>query len=284
MAENNSSAPLKTAEGTYPALPEPDTHCHDEDTGRDVWSYSAEQMRAYAAQAVEAQAAPAAVAVPDEREMVIQNVMKLVANWGITGHSGDFEVMFKAWVAIETALRAALAATPALPATEPARAAVGLTDALRDLIEAIEYTPLGIRQIKALERARAAIKTEGEISATEDSSAGDLAEPSPQELMALSTECMKLPGGQGMHYLNYAKAVLARWGSAPQAQPADALDAIQNPQEMADWLIAMRSRLGSCREASQAWSEEIGLKSWDNYTALSAAFAAMAAAQEGGNA
>lgn len=70
--------------------------------------------------------------------------------------------------------------------------------------------------------------------------------------------------------------------AAPQAQPAHALHAIQNPQEMADWLIAMRSRLGSCREASQAWSEEIGLKSWDNYTALSAAFAAMAAAQEGG--
>ncbi len=58
MAENNSSAPLKTAEGAYPALPAPDTHCHDEDTGRDVWSYSAEQMRAYAAQAVAAQAVP----------------------------------------------------------------------------------------------------------------------------------------------------------------------------------------------------------------------------------
>ena len=68
-----------------------------------------------------------------------------------------------------------LRATPALPATEPAHAAVGLTDALRYLIEAIEYTPLGIRQIKALERARAAIKTEGEIPATEDSSAGDQA-------------------------------------------------------------------------------------------------------------
>jgi hypothetical protein len=33
-------------------LPPPDTHCFDDDTGRDVWSYSADQMRAYAAAAV----------------------------------------------------------------------------------------------------------------------------------------------------------------------------------------------------------------------------------------
>lgn len=31
----------------YPPLPAPDTHCFDEDTGKDVWSYSADQMRAY---------------------------------------------------------------------------------------------------------------------------------------------------------------------------------------------------------------------------------------------
>ena len=29
-------------------MPEPDTHCWDDDIKRDVWSYSAEQMRAYA--------------------------------------------------------------------------------------------------------------------------------------------------------------------------------------------------------------------------------------------
>jgi hypothetical protein len=33
-------------------LPKPDTHCFDDDTGKDVWSYSAAQMRAYAAAAV----------------------------------------------------------------------------------------------------------------------------------------------------------------------------------------------------------------------------------------
>ncbi|MEJ5151206.1 hypothetical protein [Comamonas sp. MYb396] len=66
MAENNSSAPLKTAEGAYPALPAPDTHCHDEDTGRDVWSYSAEQMRAYAAQAVAARSATPALPATED--------------------------------------------------------------------------------------------------------------------------------------------------------------------------------------------------------------------------
>lgn len=31
-----------------PPLPEPDTHCFDDDTGKDVWSYTADQMHAYA--------------------------------------------------------------------------------------------------------------------------------------------------------------------------------------------------------------------------------------------
>jgi hypothetical protein len=38
-----------------PPPPEPDTHCWDDDVGRDVWSYSAEQMRIYAAAAVAAE-------------------------------------------------------------------------------------------------------------------------------------------------------------------------------------------------------------------------------------
>ena len=32
---------------TLPPLPEPDTHCFDDDTGLDVWSHSPDQMRAY---------------------------------------------------------------------------------------------------------------------------------------------------------------------------------------------------------------------------------------------
>jgi len=34
---------------TTKALPEPDTHCHDEDTGLDVWSYSKDLMHDCAA-------------------------------------------------------------------------------------------------------------------------------------------------------------------------------------------------------------------------------------------
>ena len=31
-------------------MPEPDTHCYDDDVGRDVWSHSPEQMRTYGEQ------------------------------------------------------------------------------------------------------------------------------------------------------------------------------------------------------------------------------------------
>jgi len=34
-------------QGEYLPLPDADTHCYDEDTGKDVWSHSAEQMHAY---------------------------------------------------------------------------------------------------------------------------------------------------------------------------------------------------------------------------------------------
>lgn len=33
---------------SMPPLPEPDTHCYDEDTGEDVWSHSPAQVLAYA--------------------------------------------------------------------------------------------------------------------------------------------------------------------------------------------------------------------------------------------
>jgi len=41
-----------------PPLPEPDTHCFDDDTGKDVWSYTADQMHAYALAALAQQAQP----------------------------------------------------------------------------------------------------------------------------------------------------------------------------------------------------------------------------------
>jgi hypothetical protein len=38
---------------SLPALPPPDTHCFDEDTGKDCWSHSLEQMQAYGQQCYE---------------------------------------------------------------------------------------------------------------------------------------------------------------------------------------------------------------------------------------
>jgi|GEM_PF-2005324 len=97
--ENNSSAPLKTAEGAYPALPA-GTYAsayHSEAT-----VFSAEDMRAYAAQAVAAQAA---VAV-----LPLQFKLLGAANY-IDVLGGDSK-----------SYRAALAATPALPSTEDSSA------------------------------------------------------------------------------------------------------------------------------------------------------------------
>ena len=47
-----------------------------------------------------------------------------------------------------------------------------------------------------------------------------VAGPTSDELMALSKECQRMPGGLGMHYENYARAVLTRWGAAPTTQSA----------------------------------------------------------------
>ena len=46
-----------TAPQGLPPLPKPDTHCLDDDTQRDVWSYSAELVQSYAREALAAQAA-----------------------------------------------------------------------------------------------------------------------------------------------------------------------------------------------------------------------------------
>lgn len=37
-----------------PPLPKPDTHCFDDDTGKDVWSYSESQLLADRAAVIEA--------------------------------------------------------------------------------------------------------------------------------------------------------------------------------------------------------------------------------------
>lgn len=273
MAENNSSAPLKTAEGAYPALPAPDAWRYTDARGHYRYRgkragfateyqilkpeplYTAEQMRAYADQAVAAQAAPAAVAVPDEREAF--------EAWGRAVNLGLERVgerpyywQYARWAWDGWQARAALAATPALPATE-------------------------------------------------DSSAGDLSAPTDAEIIALndgerffSTSESRFGKEVNPHtqyhtgepgYLKFARAVLARWGSATQApaevqaQPADALDT-----ERLDWILRQGDEF-SCYVIQDAPGDGdywvTGMKSSGQHKDPRAAIdAAMAAAQEGGNA
>ena len=69
-----------------------------------------------------------------------------------------------------------------------------------------------------------------------------VAGPSSDKLMALSKECQRMPGGLGMHYENYARAVLARWGAAPTTQVA--------PQPLAH---DMRNAYVGAREDLAIW-------------------------------
>lgn len=50
---------MTTPNETMPPLPVPDTHCFDEDTNLDCWSYSADQMHAYAIAALAQPVQPA---------------------------------------------------------------------------------------------------------------------------------------------------------------------------------------------------------------------------------
>ena len=63
------------------------------------------------------------------------------------------------------------------------------------------------------------------------------ATPTDSELMKLSDECMQMPGGLGMHYLNYGREILSRWGSA-QAQD------VQRDAERYRWLRENATRSG----------------------------------------
>lgn len=248
MAENNSSAPLKTAEGAAMLW------CVHVTGADDVHPMPSREVALEEANALNTSICRM------KRQDIDPVLIAVVAEWPHSADSHAAGLMIR-----DECLR--MRATPELPATEPAHAAVGLTDALRDLIEAIEYTPLGIRQIKALERARAAIKTEGKLPATEDSSAGELAtesvliegvaytipEPVALELLRLNIELQlaevqaepvawmddgSLRSGSTAtaHRVVTAetKAGMPRAASesfntplytAPQAQPADALDA-----------------------------------------------------------
>jgi hypothetical protein len=49
LAERIKRTQLPVSAAEVP-MPEPDTHCYDDDVGRDVWSHSPEQMRTYGEQ------------------------------------------------------------------------------------------------------------------------------------------------------------------------------------------------------------------------------------------
>lgn len=103
-----------------PPLPKPDTHCFDDDTGKDVWSHSPAQMQAYAIAAIQAQDNSNGVVVsqcvPDGYAQALQTI----ADWN--AHSLELAVEqgsngvrdFYRQIAI-----AALAAAPPAPQVVP---------------------------------------------------------------------------------------------------------------------------------------------------------------------
>lgn len=278
MAANNSSAPLKTAEGAAHQLHIALRTIAAYPVTNLLMNMDAANMQRIAVRALEAQAAPAAVVYAEARECSHCNHVGIndsadgVAACISCAWHGDSPKDDKCpECEAEGTMTAscpkchheyrlladASIATPALPAAEPAHAAVGLTDALRDLIDAIEYTPLGIRQIKALERARAAIKTDGEIPATEDSSAGDLAEVQAEpvadsflEWFAKNYPTDTIIIDPAWHAKSIYRMAMAHARlAAPQAQPADAL--LRHALELAFDHIDMDSlRLSHCKDAA----------------------------------
>jgi len=200
MAENNSSAPLKTADGaahqllialrTIAAYPVTNL----------LMNMDAANMQRIAVRALEAQAAPAAVAVP------------------------------KGWKLV-----------PVEPTPEMLDAAAHasmqhLLDCIHDPRKVDKLGSVEMIKLTHASRYRSMLAATPALPATEDSSAGDLAEPTDAEIIALNDgerffSMSESRFGKDVNphtqyhtgepgYLQFARAVLARWGSAPQAQPA----------------------------------------------------------------
>ena len=90
-----------------PPPPKPDTHCFDEDTGKDVWGHSPEQMQAYALAAIEALWAQIGRGVPDGLQLVpkeptdemVRAALHLDLSY-MPGHDGpDRAAVYKAMLA-----------------------------------------------------------------------------------------------------------------------------------------------------------------------------------------
>lgn len=201
MAETNSSAPLKTAEGAYPALPASvaDVVCWGDGKPLDIdWGagarlaggtrlYTAEQMRAYAAQAVADRSATTALngtagnsGAPDQPPVEF-------------AHAYADQLMLRCLVPIEPAPQAVAAqAAPAVVAV--------LNDDLQDLVSKALRKAWQLGKIyrqqadseyisqqnksdatqakfqELIDETRAALAATPALPAAEDSSAGDLAE------------------------------------------------------------------------------------------------------------
>lgn len=94
------SAAQESAPAELPPLPKPDTHCFDEDTNKDVWSHSADQMREYS---------QACIAVVIPRPVVAESF----ADWLAREMPAGTVIGDPAWWAVK--IGRAFAAAPASP-------------------------------------------------------------------------------------------------------------------------------------------------------------------------
>lgn len=119
----------------------------------------ANQARAWEAWCAAPKAEPAAPGAPsDDVRSVYSRSMDLVRTFWQQHTKSDALSMTMAELHadVELVIRAARGAAQAAP-VDAQRSA--LEDAARALVEAIEYTPLGLRSIKALEKVRAALSS-----------------------------------------------------------------------------------------------------------------------------
>ena len=259
MSETTTSVPLKTAEGAYPALPAPDTHCHDEDTSRDVWSYSAEQMRAYAAQAVAAQAAPAAPDTNRLRAEILEHASKgsrLVRTLfnEPTGTLSDVEV--GDW--IQRAQQYLRFATPAPPATGDSSAG--------DLAEASHQTKLLAQALGDCILASGIVRSDQDMSGPQLLMfAKDLKELLLARQAEVQAEPVAWMRKTDVTELTDSEPETDGWTplcAAPQAQPADALDAARYRYLRDGWTYhyqhESREKLDASLDAAMAAAQEGG--------------------------
>lgn len=108
------------------------------------------------------------VDLPDVEDMAHSAVQEAL----IYGVSHD---VFHRWM--RAVMDKTIGAMRAAQAQQDAPAAVAVNAALRDVIEAIEYTPLGVRALQALTRARTALATSAAPASQDAQDAANLPKP-----------------------------------------------------------------------------------------------------------